>query len=121
MAEKISQSSPHVQIQHLYKTTLGDADLNTPLNKMPDIGVFTNDIREDLLSGTADIAVHSWKDLPVELEEGTTILGTLERADMRDMVFLKKREYAEERSCYFKLLSKKREKSIEFLTYGTPL
>ena len=40
---------------------------------MPEIGVFTNDIRNDLLSGKADIAVHSWKDLPVDLEEGTKI------------------------------------------------
>ena len=88
MAEKISQTSPDIQIQHLFKSTLGDTDLNTPLNKMPDIGVFTNDIRDDLLSKEADIAVHSWKDLPVELAEGTEIIGTLERADMRDMIFL---------------------------------
>ena len=90
VAEKIAQSSPDIQIQHIFKSTLGDADLTTPLNKMPDIGVFTNDIRDDLLSGEADIAVHSWKDLPVELEEGTEIVGTIERADMRDMLFLKK-------------------------------
>ena len=90
VAEKIAQSSPDIQIQHIFKSTLGDADLTTPLNKMPDIGVFTNDIRDDLLSGEADIAVHSWKDLPVELEEGTEIVGTTERADMRDMLFLKK-------------------------------
>ena len=57
---------------------------------MPDIGVFTNDIRNDLLNEVADIAVHSWKDLPVDLEEGTEIIGTLDRADMRDMIFLKK-------------------------------
>ena len=60
VAEKIAQSSPDIQIQHTFKSTLGDADLTTPLNKMPDIGVFTNDIRDDLLSGEADIAVHSW-------------------------------------------------------------
>ena len=64
--------------------------MTTPLSKMPDIGVFTNDIRNDLLNNVADIAVHSWKDLPVDLEEGTEIIGTLERADMRDMIFLKK-------------------------------
>ena len=120
VAEKISQSSPHIQIQHLYKTTLGDADLNTPLNKMPDIGVFTNDIREDLLSGTADIAVHSWKDLPVELEEGTTILGTLERADMRDMVFLKK-ESMQKKDLVILSSSPRREKNLSnFLPMALP-
>ena len=90
VAKKISESFPDIEIEHIFKSTLGDEDLNTPLNKMPDIGVFTNDIRNDLLSKSADIAVHSWKDLPVELEEGTEIVGTIERADMRDMIFLKK-------------------------------
>ena len=90
MAEKLSHSFPDLKIQHIYKKTLGDEDLNTPLNKMPDIGVFTNDIRNDLINKVADIAVHSWKDLPVDLEEGTEIVGTLDRADMRDMIFLKK-------------------------------
>lgn len=90
MAEKLSHSFPDLKIEHIYKKTLGDEDLNTPLNKMPDIGVFTNDIRNDLLNKVADIAVHSWKDLPVDLEEGTEIVGTLDRADMRDMIFLKK-------------------------------
>ena len=90
MAEKLTHSFPELKIEHIYKKTLGDEDLNTPLNKMPDIGVFTNDIRNDLLNKVADIAVHSWKDLPVDLEEGTEIVGTLDRADMRDMIFLKK-------------------------------
>jgi len=89
VAERISKSFPDIEISHLYKNTLGDEDLTTPLNKMPDIGVFTNDIRNDLINKVADIAVHSWKDLPVDLEEGTEIIGTLERADMRDMLFLK--------------------------------
>ncbi len=90
VAERISKSFPDIDILHLYKNTLGDEDLTTPLNKMPDVGVFTNDIRNDLLNEVADIAVHSWKDLPVDLEEGTEIIGTLDRADMRDMIFLKK-------------------------------
>ena len=90
VAKKITQSFPKLEIKHIYKNTLGDEDLTTPLNEMPDIGVFTSDIRTDLLNGVADIAVHSWKDLPVDLEEGTEILGTIDRADMRDMIFLKK-------------------------------
>ena len=89
MSERISQSFPQIEIKHIYKKTLGDEDLYTPLSKMPDIGVFTNDIRNDLMNGVADIAVHSWKDLPVEMEEGTAIVGTIDRADMRDMIFLK--------------------------------
>ena len=90
VAEQIKKAFPELAIEHIYKNTLGDEDLRTPLNKMPDIGVFTNDIRNDLINGVADIAVHSWKDLPVEMEQGTAIVGTIDRADMRDMIFLKK-------------------------------
>ena len=62
VAKAINEHFPDIKIQHIYKSTLGDSDLKTPLNKMPEIGVFTNDIRNDLLGGKADIAVHSWKD-----------------------------------------------------------
>ena len=57
---------------------------------MPDPGVFTNDIREELLKNKADLAVHSWKDLPVELQEGTEIVTTLTREDPRDLLIFKK-------------------------------
>ena len=90
VANEISKSLPKIKIKYIFKSSLGDLDQDTPLDKMPDIGVFTNDIREDLISNKADIAVHSWKDLPIDFEEGTEILGTLQRADMRDMVFFKK-------------------------------
>ena len=82
VAERIATAFPDIEILHLHKKTVGDQDLTTPLNKMPDIGVFTNDIRNDLLNNVADIAVHSWKDLPVDIEEGTEIIGTLERLSL---------------------------------------
>ena len=120
MAEKISHVSPDTKIKHIYKNTLGDSDLDTPLNKMPDIGVFTNDIRDDLIEGRADIAVHSWKDLPVKLEIGTEIIGTIERADMRDMVFLKKESLNKEKIIILSS-SPRREKNLSgFLPYALP-
>ena len=120
MAEKISHVSPDTEIKHIYKNTLGDSDLDTPLNKMPDIGVFTNDIRDDLIEGRADIAVHSWKDLPVKLEKGTEIIGTIERADMRDMVFLKKESLNKEKIIILSS-SPRRERNLSgFLPYALP-
>ena len=47
---------------------------------MPEMGVFTSDIREELLTDKADIAVHSWKDLPVDLEEGTEIAADYKKS-----------------------------------------
>ena len=78
-------------IEYLYKDTRGDIDLTTPLSQLPEIGVFTSDLRESLINEEADIAVHSWKDLPINLTKGTKIIGTLPRADMRDIIFFKKK------------------------------
>ena len=69
MAKEIRNEFPNINLEHITRARLEMPTLTTPLNKMPDIGVFTNDIRNDLLNGEADIAVHSWKDLPVDLEK----------------------------------------------------
>ena len=91
MAEKIREAFPNIALEFLTKETSGDIDLSTPLHQMPDPGVFTNDIREELLKNKADLAVHSWKDLPVELQEGTEIVTTLTREDPRDLLIFKKK------------------------------
>ena len=90
VAKEISKLDPSISIEFILKETQGDIDLSTPLHQMPDAGVFTSDIKQELINKNADIAIHSWKDLPVEMEPGTEIIGTIERADMRDMLFLKK-------------------------------
>lgn len=90
VAEKIREAFPNIALEFLTKETSGDIDLSTPLHQMPDPGVFTNDIREELLKNKADLAVHSWKDLPVELQEGTEIVTTLTREDPRDLLIFKK-------------------------------
>lgn len=90
VGEAISKEFPDIAINYLTKKTQGDLDTETSLDNMPDIGVFTSDIREELLSGKADLAVHSWKDLPIESSEGTEVLATLKRADLRDILYIKK-------------------------------
>ena len=89
VSKVLKKSFPKLNIIFRTKETAGDIDLTTPLHKMPEIGVFTSDIREELISGEADLAVHSWKDLPVELEEGTEIAATISRADLRDVLIFK--------------------------------
>ena len=49
VAEKIKEAFPNITLEFLTKETSGDIDLSTPLHQMPDPGVFTNDIREELL------------------------------------------------------------------------
>src|SRR5262249_30686290 len=49
-------------------------------------GWFTSDVEAALLEGRADAAVHSAKDLPLQLHDGMTVAAYLPRADARDAV-----------------------------------
>nr|GIR51639.1 MAG: hypothetical protein CM15mP61_03480 [Gammaproteobacteria bacterium] len=85
-----SKKFPDMNVTHSYRDTKGDIDLTTPLSKMPEQGVFTSDLRDALLNDEADMVVHSWKDLPIEMPKGTDIVSTLPRSDSRDILFFKK-------------------------------
>ena len=81
---------PTLEIESLTRTSAGDQDQTTPLWKLPDKGAFTADISRALIDGAADIAVHSFKDLPTELPPGTRVAGALPRADARDLLLIRK-------------------------------
>lgn len=87
---KIQEKFSNVKIEYITKKTLGDIDLKTPLAEMGSAGVFTDDLRNDLINNECDLAVHSWKDLPLDLGADTILAGTLKRADQRDILFIKK-------------------------------
>jgi len=67
----------------IIKTT-GDKVLNQPLADIGGKGLFTKEIDDALLDGRIDIAVHSMKDVPTYLPEGTILPCNLEREDVRD-------------------------------------
>lgn len=79
-----------LEIEYHFRESLGDKNLNDPLWKMPERGVFTEDFHKGLVAGDFDLVVHSWKDLPVENRPETEIAATLPREDMRDLLLLKK-------------------------------
>ena len=81
---------PTLQIECITRTSAGDQDQTSPLWKLPDKGAFTADLTRALIDGDADIAVHSFKDLPTELPSGTRVAGALPRADPRDLLLVKK-------------------------------
>ena len=89
-SDYLQSKHPFVEIEFLTRSTSGDKDLKTPLSEMPTEGVFTNDLRDELINNKCDLIVHSWKDLPIEVGEKTKIAATLKRADKRDILFLKK-------------------------------
>lgn len=65
-------------------TTRGDKILDAPLAKVGGKGLFVKELEQGLLRDDADLAVHSMKDVPVELPPGLHIAAILEREDPRD-------------------------------------
>ena len=76
--------------------TKGDIILDVPLAKVGGKGLFVKEIEEALLSGAADIAVHSMKDVPMELPEGLVLGIVPEREDPTDLFLSVKYESLED-------------------------
>jgi len=71
-------------VQLLGMTTLGDQILDRSLSKVGGKGLFVKELETALEGGQADLAVHSLKDVPMELPEGFTLACVMEREDPRD-------------------------------------
>ncbi|HCT98995.1 MAG TPA: hydroxymethylbilane synthase, partial [Methylococcaceae bacterium] len=75
---------PHLQTQLVKMVTRGDKILDAPLAKIGGKGLFVKELEQGLLEGTADIAVHSMKDVPVEFPAGLALPVIMAREDPRD-------------------------------------
>jgi len=81
---KLNQLYPHCNIEILGMTTKGDQILDRALSKVGGKGLFVKELEVALAEGRADLAVHSLKDVPMELPEGFALAAFLEREDPRD-------------------------------------
>jgi hydroxymethylbilane synthase len=70
--------------QLLGMTTRGDQILDRTLSKIGGKGLFVKELEAALADGRAQLAVHSLKDVPMELPDGFTLAAVLEREDPRD-------------------------------------
>jgi hydroxymethylbilane synthase len=75
---------PSCDVQILGMTTTGDQILDTPLAKVGGKGLFVKELETALADGRADLAVHSMKDVPMNLPDGFMLVATGEREDPRD-------------------------------------
>ncbi len=77
-----------VETELVVVSTEGDAtqQAGTPLAQLGGTGVFVSALREALLAGEVDVAVHSLKDLPTQPEEGIALAAVPLREDPRDVV-----------------------------------
>lgn len=84
VGEQLQVLYPHLQVEYLGITTQGDKRLDVALRNIGGKGLFVKELEEALFDGRADIAVHSMKDVPMELPEGLCLPVICEREDPRD-------------------------------------
>jgi len=84
VAARLRVAHPGLEVSLVKMVTTGDRILDAPLAKVGGKGLFVKELEQGMLAGRADIAVHSMKDVPVELPEGLHIGAILQREDPRD-------------------------------------
>jgi hydroxymethylbilane synthase len=73
-----------IEVKLLGMTTRGDQILDRTLSKVGGKGLFVKELETALEEGHADLAVHSLKDVPMDLPPGFALAAVLEREDPRD-------------------------------------
>lgn len=81
---QLRQHRPKLQFEVVPVVTKGDKILDVTLSKVGGKGLFVSEIEAKLLTGEADIAVHSLKDVPAQLADGLQLSAYPARADARD-------------------------------------
>ncbi|CAM3704964.1 hydroxymethylbilane synthase [Bordetella sputigena] len=81
---RLSTLYPACTVELLELTTRGDQILDRTLSKVGGKGLFVKELENALLDGRADLAVHSLKDVPIDLQAPFDLCAILERGDPRD-------------------------------------
>ena len=84
VADRLRRLGATVELVEI--VTSGDKDQRDPILEMGQQGVFTKEIQAAVISGAADIAVHSLKDLPTETVAGMVLAAVPERESCSDVL-----------------------------------
>ncbi|WP_266183068.1 hydroxymethylbilane synthase [Dyella humicola] len=84
VAAELRAAHPGLQVELVPMSTRGDEILDKPLATIGGKGLFLKELEVAMLEGRADLAVHSLKDVPAELEPGFSLPAILPRADAAD-------------------------------------
>lgn len=84
VATRLRAAHTDLRVELVPMTTRGDQILDQPLSQIGGKGLFLKELEVAMLEGRADIAVHSLKDVPMQLEPGFALGAVLERADAAD-------------------------------------
>lgn len=82
--DRLTRLYPDAEVVIQGMTTRGDQILDRSLSKVGGKGLFVKELEVAMAEGRADLAVHSLKDVPMELPEGFILPTILEREDPRD-------------------------------------
>lgn len=86
----IESARPDIEVELKIIITSGDKILDVPLAKIGGKGLFLKEIEEALLAGTAQMAVHSLKDVPTVMPDGLLLSAITTREDVRDAMLSEK-------------------------------
>jgi hydroxymethylbilane synthase len=84
VATGLRAAHPSLHVELVPLSTRGDEILDKPLATIGGKGLFLKELEVAMLEGRADLAVHSLKDVPADLEPGFTLPAILPRADAAD-------------------------------------
>ncbi len=85
---KIREAYPNLEVILTKIVTTGDRDHHIQLDRIG-VAVFVKELEQALLDGRIDLAVHSLKDVPIEVPQGLRLVAVTERLDSRDAVVAK--------------------------------
>jgi hydroxymethylbilane synthase len=86
IAGLLTRNLPGMQIELVEITSLGDRVTDVPLSHVEGTGFFTASIEQALIANDVDIAVHSYKDLPVESTPGLVVAAVPQRGPVEDVL-----------------------------------
>ena len=81
---KLLEAHPGISVELVPMVTKGDIILDSPLSKVGGKGLFIKELEVAMMNDEADLAVHSMKDVPMELPQGFGIHAICQREDPRD-------------------------------------
>jgi hydroxymethylbilane synthase len=82
--DRLKALYPTLSVELLGMTTQGDQILDSPLSRIGGKGLFVKELEQAMAAGRADLAVHSIKDVPMDLPEGFVLAAITAREDPRD-------------------------------------
>lgn len=90
--DAIERYDKNIKTELITMKTTGDKILDKSLDKIGGKGLFVKELDDALLSNKVDITVHSYKDIPMEINPDLPIVAVSEREDARDVLILPKTE-----------------------------